>query len=340
MFMVRTCHPQDGPGIESRWGRDFPHPSRPALGPTQPPIQLVPSLFPDVKRPERGVDHPPPTSAKVKERVELYFHSRSRPSCPVLGWPLSLPLLYLVIRTRNLPRLNSTLFIEICVTADLARVRAMTCVSVNVDGLASTNTSNAIYRALCLSGYAPRRYFKRQAGQKRIAVWIFEATEWAASTLPAADTASITSTNTSSLDSSLNTTQEMEMLAVVLNTCRYPFTVHSPEDLPIVMIWHCSYAGSQSRKAENFITLFWGMQKRGNNIFCKFVRGFVVLIVRLPQRCLFLSHLFKREYTARTLVLNSIVKETTSAKECIFTEQTQNIFCCILSHTGRIQCDL
>ena len=28
-----------------------------------------------VKRPGRDVDHPPPSSAKVKERVELYLYS-------------------------------------------------------------------------------------------------------------------------------------------------------------------------------------------------------------------------------------------------------------------------
>ena len=42
---IATRYGLDGPGIESRWGgRDFLHPSRPALGPTQPPIQWVPGL--------------------------------------------------------------------------------------------------------------------------------------------------------------------------------------------------------------------------------------------------------------------------------------------------------
>ena len=30
--------------------------------------------FPGVKRPERGIDHPPPSSAEVEGRVELYIY--------------------------------------------------------------------------------------------------------------------------------------------------------------------------------------------------------------------------------------------------------------------------
>jgi hypothetical protein len=85
MVGVATRYGLDGPGIESWWGRDFPHPSRLALGSTQPPIQWVPGLFPGVERPGHGVDHPPPSSAEVKETVELHLYSPSGPSWPVLG---------------------------------------------------------------------------------------------------------------------------------------------------------------------------------------------------------------------------------------------------------------
>ena len=36
---IATRYGMGGPGIESRWGRHFPHPSRTFLGPTPPPIQ-------------------------------------------------------------------------------------------------------------------------------------------------------------------------------------------------------------------------------------------------------------------------------------------------------------
>jgi hypothetical protein len=41
---IATGYGLDGPGIEARWGRNFPHLSRPVLGSIQPPVQWKPGL--------------------------------------------------------------------------------------------------------------------------------------------------------------------------------------------------------------------------------------------------------------------------------------------------------
>ena len=68
---IATDYRLDGPGIESRWGRDFLHLSRPALGPTQLPVQWVPGLSRGKEQPGRDTDPSPPSSAIGHEREEL-----------------------------------------------------------------------------------------------------------------------------------------------------------------------------------------------------------------------------------------------------------------------------
>jgi hypothetical protein len=62
---VATCYRMDGPGIESRLGRDLPHLSRPVLRPTQSPVQWVTGLSRSRKRPGCDADSSPPSRAEV-----------------------------------------------------------------------------------------------------------------------------------------------------------------------------------------------------------------------------------------------------------------------------------
>jgi hypothetical protein len=64
----------------------FPAPAQPGPG-------ANPASYTGEKRPVRGCDHQPTSSAEFKESVELYLYSSFGPSWPVLGWTL-LYLLY------------------------------------------------------------------------------------------------------------------------------------------------------------------------------------------------------------------------------------------------------
>jgi hypothetical protein len=88
-----TRYGLDGPGNESRWEATFSAPVQTC--PRAHPASYTMGIgsFPGVKRPGRGVDYPPPSSARVEGRAELYICSPSGPSWPVLGWTLLLLLL-------------------------------------------------------------------------------------------------------------------------------------------------------------------------------------------------------------------------------------------------------
>ena len=75
----------DGPGIESRGRARFSAPVQTGLAAHPASCTMGTGSFPGVKRPGPGADQPPPSSAEVEGRVELYLYSPSGPQWPVIG---------------------------------------------------------------------------------------------------------------------------------------------------------------------------------------------------------------------------------------------------------------
>ena len=73
------------------------------------------SLYPEVKRPERGVDQPRPSSVDVNERIELYIYSPSGPSLFVLGWTSPLPNFLIVCLFTSLSLCSRASFVHFLV---------------------------------------------------------------------------------------------------------------------------------------------------------------------------------------------------------------------------------
>ena len=92
MMYIQNIGGRDSNSLQAGWSGDripvearFSAPVQ--TGPEAPPTSYTMGTgsFPGVKQLRRRTDHPPPSSAKVKERVELYLYSPSGPSWLVLG---------------------------------------------------------------------------------------------------------------------------------------------------------------------------------------------------------------------------------------------------------------
>jgi len=86
---IVTCYGQGGPGIESRCGRNFPHPSRPFLGEPPSLLYIGYRVFPAKKRPGHGTGHPSHPTPRLEKSWAIHLPP-SGPTWSAVGrnWPL------------------------------------------------------------------------------------------------------------------------------------------------------------------------------------------------------------------------------------------------------------
>jgi hypothetical protein len=78
---LRSVRPGDRIPVQAR----FSAPVQTGPGVRSALYKIGIGSFPKVKRPGNAFTHPPSSSAKVKERVELYFYTLSAPSRQGIG---------------------------------------------------------------------------------------------------------------------------------------------------------------------------------------------------------------------------------------------------------------
>jgi hypothetical protein len=82
---IATRYRLDGPGIESQWWVRFYASIQTGPGAHPASYTMGTRSFLEVKQLGHGFNYPPPSSTKVKERVELYHYSPFWPSWPLPG---------------------------------------------------------------------------------------------------------------------------------------------------------------------------------------------------------------------------------------------------------------
>jgi hypothetical protein len=91
IISIRTCYGLVSLGFEPLWRRDFPHLSK--TSPEDHPASCTTdtgAFSPRIKQKGCSTDHPPASSAEVKERLGLYLRSPFIPSWHVIGRPFPL----------------------------------------------------------------------------------------------------------------------------------------------------------------------------------------------------------------------------------------------------------